>query len=98
MNFLSDMGLRPSSKHCIERQNNHGDYSPSNCAWKLKTDQMNNTRSNNRITIGGKTKTLPQWCEYFGQKYHLAEQRIRELKWEPKRALTTPPGKYKKKG
>ena len=40
--FFEDMGPRPSSKYCIERVDNNGNYEPSNCMWELKYKQNRN--------------------------------------------------------
>jgi len=42
--FLSDMGMRPSPKHSIERKNNDGNYEPSNCKWGTRSEQCFNRR------------------------------------------------------
>jgi len=49
-NFITDMGLRPSLNHSIERKDNNGDYEPGNCKWATCLEQNQNKR-NNRIFI-----------------------------------------------
>jgi len=43
-NFALDMGLKPSSKHSIERIDNDGNYEPSNCKWATAHEQGANKR------------------------------------------------------
>ena len=46
VNFLEDMGPRPSSKHSLERKENNGNYEPDNCEWMLHKYQPRNRRTN----------------------------------------------------
>ena len=43
-NFLADMGTRPPEK-TLDRQNNEGDYKPSNCRWATHKEQQRNSRT-----------------------------------------------------
>ena len=43
-NFLADMGRRPSSELSLDRINNDLGYSPDNCRWATRSEQMKNRR------------------------------------------------------
>ena len=43
-NFLTDMGIRPSPVHSLERKNVNGNYEPNNCKWGTPSEQQRNRR------------------------------------------------------
>jgi hypothetical protein len=44
VDFLADMGRKPSPQHSIDRIDPNGHYEPGNCRWATASEQRRNTR------------------------------------------------------
>lgn len=78
----------------IDRIDNNGNYCPENCRWINQKEQMRNTRVNHLLTYNGETKTMVEWSEITGIKYHTLKQRINKYGYSVERALTEPVTKH----
>ena len=77
--FFEDMGKKPSPKHSLERNDNEGNYEPSNCSWEIRRVQDRNKRNNHWIEYPtkGLRMILQDWAEYMNVNRKRLEQMVK---------------------
>ena len=86
--FISDMGLRPSKYHSIERLDNEKGYSKENCVWATADVQAQNRKNTHNLTYKDKTQSLAVWAREFKIEPSKLAKRLK-LGWTVEKALTT---------
>lgn len=101
------MGIRPTKKHSVDRIENNGNYScgecgqcvengwPLNVRWADRKTQASNTRANIYVYDDGYKLCLAEAARRHNMPYGLVRARVKTLKWDIKKALTTPAKIYK---
>ena len=87
--FVSDVGMRPSPRHTVDRINVNGDYEPGNFRWVTMHEQNRNKRNNLMLTYNGKTMCLVDWADRVGLNRPTMRRRLK-AGWSLDEALTQP--------
>jgi hypothetical protein len=88
-NFLADMGEAPPGL-TLDRKNNDGNYSPSNCWWATQAEQERNKDHTRYIDHKGQRMCVTDWAAVKGLKINLICTRL-SRGWSVERALETEP-------
>ena len=89
--FLSDVGLRPSASHTLDRIDNDGHYEPGNVRWATRIEQAQNKRTNVLFTYKGETRCARAWERLYGLPNQTLARRL-GAGWSLADALGTPVG------
>lgn len=85
--FLLDMGRRPTPAHTLERIDNSKGYSPENCRWATRAEQLRNRRNNRNVTHNGTTMCVADWSTKTGIPKSTLRYRLR--RWPIAKALAS---------
>lgn len=87
--FIADMGARPEGM-TLDRIDNDGDYTKTNCRWATRKEQAANKRSTFLVEIGGEVKCLAVWCSLYKLDPAAVHYRVRKFGWSYAEAIVTP--------
>ena len=106
VNFLEDLGERPSLSHSIDRfPDCRGHYSCGTCEeclangwsrnarWATPRQQAQNMTTNRLVTFGDETYCIAEWARIKGMSKQVLRHRLNSG-WTIEQALTIPVGKY----
>lgn len=74
----------------LDRKNNDRGYSPDNCRWVTRKEQVNNRSNNLTFTYKGITHTLAEWSEIYGINAYILHDRVRRLGYSFEEAISKP--------
>ena len=91
LNFVLDMGRRPSPQHTNDRRNSDWHYVPYNCRWATWEEQQNNRRNSRKVFIDGGWYSAAQLERRYGVKRQTIYTRIFRDGLSAREAVSTGP-------
>jgi hypothetical protein len=88
--FKRDMLPTYADHLTIGRIDNNGHYCKENCRWETRAQQARNYSRNVVLEFNGKSQPMCDWAAELNIPYPVLSARIRTLKWDTAKALTTP--------
>lgn len=88
LDFYADMGDIPFGGAQLDRIDNDGDYSPSNCRWVSKKENIRKTSRSVMWEFDGLHMCVADWADRTGIKSITLRMRVRNYGWSIERALT----------
>ena len=89
--FISEVGVKPSPNHSLDRKDNDGHYEPGNIKWSTPVEQNRNRRNNRILKYKGESKTVTEWSEHLGISRLTLMSRL-NYGWSIEDTLETPVG------
>lgn len=96
ISFIADMYPTYTDGLELERIEVNENYSPENCTWATRREQVINRRpygssfDTHYIEYSGKVLCISQWADEVGIRAKVLADRLGKLGWSVERALTTP--------
>lgn len=87
--FWKDMNKGYNDNLTLDRINNDGNYSKSNCRWATRHEQSKNNRRNIKVTVNGKEMILSDAAKVLGLKRTTLQMRLSKYGWTMEEALNT---------